>query len=59
MASLSTTRKEKMRWIFHGSQGPLSSVRTVLVLEQAGLKKKEPTLTDFCVYLAGATLPME
>jgi hypothetical protein len=31
----------------------------MLVLQQPGLKKEEPTLTDLCVYLAGAALPME
>jgi hypothetical protein len=31
----------------------------VLVFKQPGLKKEEPTLTDLCVYLAGATPPME
>lgn len=30
-----------------------------LVLKQPGLKEKEPTLTDLCVDLASAALPME
>jgi hypothetical protein len=31
----------------------------VLILKQSRLKKEEPTLTDLCVYLAGAAFPME
>jgi len=31
----------------------------MLILKQSRLKKEEPTLTDFCVYLAGAAFPME
>lgn len=30
-----------------------------LILKQSRLKKEEPTLTDLCVYLAGAPFPME
>ncbi len=50
--------KEQAADYYKLDPAPVQSM-PILVLEQAGLKKEEPTLTDLCVYLAGAALPMK